>query len=138
MFHQWTIVGNVGRDPEVKYTATGQMVANFSVAVNDSYVKANGEKVERVTWYRITAWGRLAEIVGEFVNKGSRVLVLGKPITGEHGSPVIWKTTDGEPRANYDVSVSYLKLLGGTRSESRDAEPSLFPMDDESDLAEDY
>jgi single-strand DNA-binding protein len=73
------IVGNLGRDPEVRYTPDGTAVANFSVATSESWTdKQSGEKKERTEWHRIVAWRRLGEICGEYLSKGSQVYVEGK------------------------------------------------------------
>ena len=73
------IVGNLGRDPEVRYTPDGTAVANFSVATSDQWTdKQTGEKKERTEWHRIVAWRRLGEICGEYLSKGRQVYVEGK------------------------------------------------------------
>jgi single-strand DNA-binding protein len=72
------LVGNVGKDPEVKYTPSGIPVGKFSLATNERFKDKNGEFQERTEWHTIVAWQRLAEIVGEFVSKGSKVYVEGK------------------------------------------------------------
>jgi single-strand DNA-binding protein len=72
------LVGNVGQDPEVKYTPSGIPVGKFSLATNERFKDKNGEFQERTEWHNIVAWQRLAEIVGEFVSKGSKVYVEGK------------------------------------------------------------
>jgi single-strand DNA-binding protein len=72
------LVGNIGKDPEVKYTPSGIPVGKFSLATNERFKDKNGEFQERTEWHNIVAWQRLAEIVGEFVSKGSKVYVEGK------------------------------------------------------------
>lgn len=75
MYSDFTIVGNVGRDPELRYTASGVEVCNFSVAVNRSWTDTAGEKQEKTTWYRVTTWRKLATICSEYLQSGSKVLV---------------------------------------------------------------
>lgn len=78
MYEQTLIVGRVGRDPELRTTPQGLPVTNFSVASNHRYTDANGQLQERVKWYRVTAWRKLAETCAQFVKKGQRVLVAGE------------------------------------------------------------
>ena len=72
------LVGNLGKDPEVKYTPTGTPVAKFSLATNESYKDKSGQWQERTEWHNIVAWQRLAEIVGEYVKKGSKLYIEGR------------------------------------------------------------
>ena len=76
-YHTTIIVGNLGRDPEMRYTPSGQAVTSFSVAVNDDYTNNNGERIKRTIWFRISAWGKQAETCNQYLKKGSKVLVLG-------------------------------------------------------------
>ncbi len=68
-FHTIIITGNLGRDPEMRYTPSGQAVTSFSVAQNDSYTNSNGEKVKRTLWFRVTAWGKQAETCNQYLKK---------------------------------------------------------------------
>jgi len=77
-YHKITIVGNLGRDPEMRYTPSGQAVTNFSVASNRQYTNSNGEKIKETVWFRVSAWGRQAETVNQFLKTGSQVLVDGR------------------------------------------------------------
>jgi single-strand DNA-binding protein len=106
-YQQITIVGNVGRDPELKYTQTGTAVTDFSLAVNSSYKTAAGEQVDRTTWYRITCWGKVAEIVSRYVKKGKQVLVIGDRIEAN-----AYTGKDGEARASLDVTANTVRFLG--------------------------
>ena len=78
MFHTLIIVGNLGKDPEMRYTPSGQAVTSFSVASNRKYTSSNGEQVNETIWFRISAWGKQAEICNQYLKKGSRVLVEGR------------------------------------------------------------
>jgi single-strand DNA-binding protein len=106
------ITGNLGRDPEMRYTPSGQAVTSFSVAVNESYTSANGEKVKRTIWFRVTAWGKQAEICNQYLKKGSQVLVDGRmsadPATG---GPKIWKKQDGSSGSSFEVTASTVRFL---------------------------
>lgn len=101
------IVGNLGRDPEVRYTPDGTAVANFSVATSESWNdKQSGEKKEKTEWHRIVAWRRLGEICGEYLHKGSQVYVEGKLQTRS------WEQ-DGVTRYSTEIVASTVQFLGG-------------------------
>lgn len=78
------LIGNLGRDPEVRYTASGQAVAGFTLATTEKFKNKNGEWEERTEWHRITLWGRLAEISGEYLSKGKTVYIEGRLQTREY------------------------------------------------------
>jgi single-strand DNA-binding protein len=117
-YHTTIIVGNLGRDPEMRYTPSGQAVTSFSVAVNDDYTNNNGERIKRTIWFRVSAWGKQAETCNQYLKKGSKVLVEGR-ITADQstGGPRIWTSQDGQPRASFEISAATVRFLS-TRSES--------------------
>lgn len=78
------LIGNLGRDPEVRYTASGQAVASFNLATTEKFKNRSGEWEERTEWHRITLWGRLAEIAGEYLSKGKTVFIEGRLQTREY------------------------------------------------------
>lgn len=101
------LVGNLGRDPEVRYTPDGTAVANFSIATSESWTdKGSGEKREKTEWHRIVAWRRLGEICGEYLSKGSQVYVEGKLQTRS------WEQ-DGITRYMTEIVASTVQFLGG-------------------------
>jgi single-strand DNA-binding protein len=101
------IVGNLGRDPEVRYTPDGTAVANFSVATSESWTdKQTGEKRERTEWHRIVAWRRLGEICGEYLSKGRQVYVEGKLQTRS------WEQ-EGVTRYTTEIIASDVQFMGG-------------------------
>ena len=101
------IVGNLGRDPEVRYTPDGTAVANFSVATSETWTdKQTGEKKERTEWHRIVAWRRLGEICGEYLSKGRQVYVEGKLQTRS------WEQ-DGVTRYTTEIVASEVQFMGG-------------------------
>lgn len=109
------IQGNVGQDPELQYTKDGIAVCTISVAVNKKWTNAAGEKEERTRWYRVTCWRRLAEVVCQYVKKGSSVLVEADDIAA---SPYL--NREGEARASLDINardVQFLSPSGGTSNE---------------------
>ena len=78
MYQKVIVVGNIGRDAEMRYTPTGVPVTSFSVAVNRRWNSASGEQQEKTTWFRVTCWRKLAETAGQYVKKGQRILVEGE------------------------------------------------------------
>lgn len=108
MFQQVTIIGNLGRDPEMRYTQAGVPVVSFSVATSRSWTGQDGQKNEKTVWFRITAWRRLAEICNEYLRKGNRVFVV-----GEMEEPGAWNDADGEARASLEVTAQTVKFLSG-------------------------
>ncbi len=111
-YHTIILVGNLGRDPEMRYTPSGQAVTNFSVAVNDNFTSSNGEKVERTIWVRVSTWGKQAEICNQYLKKGRKVLVEGRLVTDPNtGGPRIWERQDGTKTASFEVSAQTVRFL---------------------------
>src|SRR5215475_777317 len=111
------LIGNLGKDPEVKYTPSGTPVAKFSLATNESYKDKGGQWQERTEWHNIVAWQRLAEIVGEYVKKGSKLYIEGRIQTSSWDD----KQT-GEKKYRTEIVANDLVLLSGrgeTDNESR-------------------
>ena len=102
------LIGNLGNDPEVRYTAGGAAVANISLATTDSWRDKNtGEQQERTEWHRVVFFGRLAEIVGEYLKKGSQVYVEGRLQTRK------WQDKDGNDRYTTEIVANEMQMLGG-------------------------
>jgi len=102
------IVGNVGQDPEVRYMPSGSAVAEVSVATSEQWKdKQSGEKQERTEWHRVTFFGRLAEIVGEYVRKGSQIYVEGSIRTEK------WQDKQGQDRYTTKIIANEMQMLGG-------------------------
>lgn len=100
------LVGNLGRDPEVRYTPGGTPVANFTLATNERWTDPAGEKKERTEWHRIVVWGKQAEIAGEYLRKGRQVYVEGSIQTRE------WTDRDGNKRTTMEIRAHRIQLLG--------------------------
>jgi len=111
-YHTVILAGNLGRDPEMRYTPAGQAVTNFSIAVNDDYTNNNGERVKRTIWFRVSAWGKTGETCNQYLKKGSKCLVEGRltadPATG---GPRIWQAQDGTSRASFEISAQTVRFL---------------------------
>ncbi len=117
MYHTIIIVGNLGGDPEMRYTPSGQAVTNFSVATNRQYTASNGETVKETTWFRISTWGRMAETCNQYLRRGSRVLVEGRFNSDQAtGGPRTYQRRDGTYGASYEVTANVVKFLS-TRAE---------------------
>jgi single-strand DNA-binding protein len=105
------LIGNLGRDPEIRYTPDGSPVANFSLATTDYWTDKNGTRQERTEWHNIVAWTRLADLSKRFLSKGRQVYVEGRLRTRE------WTDRDGNKRRTTEIIASQMVLLG-TRGES--------------------
>lgn len=106
MYQKIIIVGNLGRDPEMRYTPGGQAVTNMSVATNRRYNDSNGQRVDETTWFRVSVWGNQAENVNQYLQQGSRVLVEGRLNPDpETGGPRIWTRNDGTPGASFEITA---------------------------------
>jgi len=131
MYQTIIIVGNVGRDPEMRYTPSGQAVTSFSVATNRQYTNNNGETVKETIWFRVSAWGKTGETCNQYLKKGSKVLVEGRltadPATG---GPRIWQAQDGASRASFEVSAGTVRFLS-SRSETEGAGTGSAPVAEE-------
>jgi len=120
------LIGHVGRDAEIRYTQSGQAVASFSVATSEKWKDKDGERKEKTTWHNITAWGKLAEICGEYVTKGRQVFVEGRTEHEEYEK-------DGQKRRATKVVASTVQLLGDRGERKADAGESS-GRNDEPDL----
>lgn len=102
------ILGNIGKDPEVKYTASGEAICNITVATSESWKdKATGEKKDLTEWHRISFFGKLAEICGQYLKKGSQVYVEGSIRTRK------WTDKEGQERYTTEIRGDEMKMLGG-------------------------
>lgn len=109
-----TIIGNLGRDPEVRYSANGDPIANLAVATTDRWKdKATGEQKEATEWHRVAMFGRLAEIAAEYLKKGSQVYIEGKLQTRKYTDK------EGVERYTTEIIASEMKMLGGVPAGNR-------------------
>jgi single-strand DNA-binding protein len=100
------LVGNLGVDPEVRFTPSGQAVANFRIATSESWKDKDGQKQERTEWHRIVVWGKLGELCGEYLKKGRQVYLEGRLQTRE------WSDKEGKKNYTTEVVVSNVCFLG--------------------------
>jgi len=119
--HKITIIGHLGRDPEMKYTPDGQAVTTFSVASSRKYKTAAGEQREETEWFNVSVWGKLAEICNQYLAKGKQVYVEGRLKSRTY------QAQSGETRFSLDVSCSEIQFLGGGQGQEhgqdQDQEP---------------
>ncbi len=106
-WHQTIVIGNVGRNPELRYLQSGTAVCDFSVAVSESWTdNATNERREKTTWYRVSAWGRLGEICNQYLQKGRQVMVVG---TVEARA---YTDKSGQPAASLELRARDVRFLG--------------------------
>ena len=122
MFHTVILVGNLGREPEMRFTPGGQQVTNFSVATNRTFNNNAGEQVKETVWFRISTWGKLAETCNRYLHKGSRVLVEGRLIPDPAtGGPRVYQGQSG-PGASFEINAATVRFLSsngdGSQSET--------------------
>jgi len=111
------LIGNLGRDPETRYTKDGKAVANFTLATSESWKDQQGERQERTEWHRIVAFGKLAEIANQYLTKGKQVYLEGRLQTNA------WEDKDGNKRSTTEIRMDQMIMLGGrgTDGPSQDA-----------------
>ena len=108
------IIGNLGGDPEIRFTPSGDQVVNFTVAVSESWTGKDGQKNERVEWFRLVAWRKLAEICGQYLKKGNKVYISGKMQTRS------WEDQQGVKKYTTEIVANEMIMLGGeAQSEQR-------------------
>src|SRR6266581_80080 len=100
-----TIIGNLGGDPEMRYTPAGRAFTKFNVACNRTYTTPEGERREETEWFRVTAWSRLAELCNQFLSKGRRVYIEGRL------SSRSWEGADGQKRFSLEIAANEMVLL---------------------------
>jgi len=101
------LVGRLGRDPETRYTGSGQAVANFTMATDESYKDRNGERQKRTEWHKIVVWGKQAEIAQQYLKKGSLIFVEGRIQSRE------WQDKEGQKRTSFEIVANNFRMLGG-------------------------
>ena len=127
------LIGNLGSDPELRFTPSGIQVANFSLATTESWTDKSGERQERAEWHRIVLWRRLAEIAGQYLKKGSKIYIEGKLQTRS------WEDQNGQKRYTTEVVANSMEMLDGGQAtvaevdmayNAREAAASGVPSDD--------
>lgn len=118
-FEQTIIQGNLGKDPELRYTQNGQTVCNFNVAVDRSFTNDGGQRVKRVAWYRVSAWGKQAESCYQFLKKGAPVLCVGT--VDAHA----YIDRDNQPVGSRELNARRVQFLGSASHDQTAMDPNL-------------
>ena len=113
------LIGNLTRDPDLKYTPSGTAVCNLGLATNRSWATKTGEQQEKVSFHRLVAWGKLAEICSQFLFKGKQIYVEGRLETRQ------WQEEDGHQRQTTEVVISEMIMLGSSRRSSDEANENI-------------
>lgn len=128
MFHKISLIGNLGKNPEMRYTPSGKAVTSFSVATTNQYTKEGGEQVKETTWFRVSVWGKMAEACNTYLLKGSKVFVEGRLVSDPAtGSPRTFTRQDGTTGASFEINADTVKFL----SSKGDAEVQSDQVDDQ-------
>ena len=126
------LIGNLGADPELRYTAAGTPVATFNLATHEQWTNKDGEKGERTEWHRIVAWARLGEICGEYPHKGRQVYVEGRLQTRS------WEDREGNKRYTTEIVAQTMQMLGPSGREGRvESRDEAFPVEEPVSIPED-
>ncbi len=121
------LVGNLGRDPELRFTQSGTAVANLSIATSETWNNKEGQKQERTEWHRVVLWDKLAEIAQKYLSKGRQVYLEGRLQTR------VWKDNDGNKRYTTEIRGDQLVMLGG-KGEQPQAQTNISPPTGEAEL----
>jgi len=112
MYQSIQIIGDLGKDTEMRFTPTGQPVTNFSVATTHQYTNKSKEQVKETTWFRVSVWGSAAEACNQYLSKGSRVFVEGRiSVDKETGNPRVYEKKDGVWASTLEINASTVKFL---------------------------
>jgi single-strand DNA-binding protein len=131
------VIGNLGKDPEMRYTASGQSVTSFSVATNRRYTTASGEQRDETEWFNVNAWGRFADLCNQYLTRGKQVYVEGRL------SSRTYEAKDGQTRFVNEINLSDIQFLGGSGGPGDEGSPfaqnsgmteTSPPLDDVDDL----
>ncbi len=137
MYHTIIIVGNLGKDPEMRYTPSGAPVTSFNVASSRQYTNSKGERVKETIWFRVSAWNKLAETCNNFLHKGSKVLIEGRLVPDvASGGPRVFTRQDGTSGASFEVNAATVRFLE-SKGEAGAAAPGddfVEPMADDEEI----
>lgn len=118
-YNKTTFIGHLGSEPEMRFTPSGTPVTIFNVATHEQYPNEKGEIIKVTTWFRCTAWGKLAEICNLYLKKGSKVLIEGRLTPDKsNGRPRIWTRQDGTAAADYELKIQEIHFLDSRTEEN--------------------
>jgi len=122
-----TLIGNLGKDPVMRYAPSGDAVTSFSVATSEKWTDKSGEKMERTTWWTINAWGKMGEACNAYLTKGKKVYVEGAMVCdSKTGGPRLWTRNDGTTGASFEVKalkVEFLSSKNDSTATTDDGQP---------------
>ena len=118
------LIGNLGKDPEVRFTPSGRAVARFPLATSEVWNDAEGQRQERTEWHNIVVWGKQAEIVGQYLTKGRQVYIEGSIRTRQ------WQDQQGQKRYSTEIVARNVQMLGGRGERTPDDVAATVPNDD--------
>ncbi len=118
------IIGNLGKDPEIRETASGQSIATFSLATSEKFKNKSGEQEERTEWHKVVLWGKLADIAGQYLTKGKSVYIEGRIQTRK------WKDKEGHDRYSTEIVGDKMQMLGGGGDKGKDGDSFTGYVDD--------
>ena len=124
------LVGNLGANPEIRYTQGGQAVGNMRIATTERWTDRNGQKQEQTEWHNVVVWGRQAEIVGQYLTKGRQVFVEGRIRTRQ------WQDKTGQKRFTTEVVALNVQMLGGRGERGPEDSPATVPPDESGAMAD--
>jgi len=131
------LLGNLGKDAEVKYSASGTAVCRFSLATNETFKNKAGDVEKRTEWHSVVAFGRLAEVCGEYLSKGKLCYIEGSIRSGN------WEDRDGNKRTSYDIVARYMQMLSpsgngnGAKPKGNDTSQPSQPSEEDNPFRED-
>ena len=121
MYHKIFLLGNLGRDPELRHTSDGTAVTTLNIATSENWTSKDGEAMERTIWWRASVWGRAAEAAAQYLSKGRQVFVeCTMQPDPETGNPRIFTRNDGTTGSSYEVRAGIVKFIGGRSGSGAD------------------
>lgn len=130
-FNKIILVGNLGREPELRYTPQGTPVCDFSIATNEKRKNKSGQYEDHVTWFKVTIWGRQAETASQYLTKGRPIYIEGRLRLSE------WADKDGKPRTTLEVHATDMQFIGGGSAAKAAGATGGAPAEGDSDLSDD-
>jgi single-strand DNA-binding protein len=130
MYQQITLIGNIGKDPEMRYTPSGHAFTNLQLAVSRRWTREDGQMQEKTNWFNVTLWRRQAEVASQYLSKGNRVLIVGE-IDGARS----YTDREGNPRAAIDITGHSFRILEG-RTNGHDSEQAPSEVETPTEAAE--
>ncbi len=129
MYQSITVIGRLGRDPEMRYMPNGDPVTSFSIATDRAYTDKGGQRVKETTWFRVSVFGKQAEVANQYLNKGKMVLVEGRlRVDPKTGGPATFSRQDGTVGASFEIVANQLRFLSpkedGGATDGHDAPPA--------------